>query len=83
MTTYTQKNRPLAVTTPLGPDALLLTGFTGSEGISQLFHFGLGERSKVDAVEIYWPGWPPDRPQRIDHPAINQLHQLTEPRPTR
>jgi type VI secretion system secreted protein VgrG len=31
----------MAITTPLGPDALLLTDFTGREGISQLFHFQL------------------------------------------
>jgi type VI secretion system secreted protein VgrG len=31
----------MRVTTPLGPDALLLTGFSGQEGISQLFHFTL------------------------------------------
>jgi type VI secretion system secreted protein VgrG len=39
--TYTQVNRPLAVTTPLGADALLLVGFTGHEGISQLYSFHL------------------------------------------
>jgi type VI secretion system secreted protein VgrG len=41
MAEYTQENRPIAVTTPLGPDALLLVGFHGQEGISQLFHFQL------------------------------------------
>jgi type VI secretion system secreted protein VgrG len=41
MPTYTQTNRPLAVTTPLGTDVLLLTGFDGREGISQLFSFRL------------------------------------------
>ena len=41
MPTYTQANRPLAITTPLGKDALLLTGFRGSEAISELFHFQL------------------------------------------
>src|SRR5581483_3033640 len=38
---YTQRNRFLRVQTPLGPDALLLTGLRGCEGISQLFHFTL------------------------------------------
>jgi type VI secretion system secreted protein VgrG len=38
---YTQANRPLAVATPLTPDALLLVGFSGHEGISQLFRFHL------------------------------------------
>src|SRR5262245_12526793 len=41
MPTYTQTNRPLGVTTPLGADVLLLTGFTGREGVSQLFSFQL------------------------------------------
>jgi len=31
----------MSATTPLGTDTLLLTGFTGTEGISQLFHFDL------------------------------------------
>src|SRR5437879_4920333 len=41
MPTYTQTQRPLAVTTPLGKDVLLLTGFRGQEAISQLFSFQL------------------------------------------
>src|SRR5580658_85793 len=41
MPTYTQTDRPLIVTTPLGQDVLLLTGFHGHEGISQLFSFEL------------------------------------------
>ncbi len=41
MANYIQENRILEVTTPLGPDKLLLTGFSGQEGISQLFHFHL------------------------------------------
>jgi type VI secretion system secreted protein VgrG len=41
MPTYTQTDRPLIVTTPLGKDVLLLTGFRGHEGISQLFSFQL------------------------------------------
>jgi len=36
-----QANQPLRLTTPLGEDALFLTGFTGREGISQLFRFQL------------------------------------------
>lgn len=41
MATFTQAKRPLAVHTPLGPDALLLVGFSGTEGLSQLFSFEL------------------------------------------
>jgi type VI secretion system secreted protein VgrG len=41
MSAYLQVNRPLAVSTPLGADALLLVGFTGREAISQPFVFHL------------------------------------------
>ena len=39
MPTYTQTDRPLAITTPLGKDVLLLTAFRGQEAISRLFSF--------------------------------------------
>ena len=39
MSNYTQARRPLTITTPLGKDVLLLTGFRGHEAISELFHF--------------------------------------------
>jgi type VI secretion system secreted protein VgrG len=41
MAGFTQSKRPLRVTTPLGPDALLLTSFTGSEEVSRLYQFQL------------------------------------------
>src|SRR5687768_338359 len=41
MPTYTQADRLMRVTTPLGPDVLLLTGMSGHEAISQLFLFRL------------------------------------------
>lgn len=41
MATTSRSERPLTLTTPLGPDVLLLAGFTGREAISQLFHFQL------------------------------------------
>ncbi len=41
MSTYIQSDRSLAVSTPLGPDILLLTSFSGREAISELFHFHL------------------------------------------
>src|SRR5262249_5270661 len=37
----TQANRPLKGTTPLGEDALIVTGVSAREGISQLFQFEL------------------------------------------
>ena len=39
MPTYSQANHPIEITTPLGADVLLLTGFRGEEGISRLFRF--------------------------------------------
>jgi type VI secretion system secreted protein VgrG len=41
MADYKQAERPLQLTTPLGPDKLFLRGFTGREGISELFRFDL------------------------------------------
>src|SRR5207248_910115 len=41
MATNTQTYRPMAVSTPLGPDKLLLVGLSGHEGLSQLFRFQL------------------------------------------
>ena len=38
---YTQENRLIAVQTPLGKDVLLLTGFSGTEGLSYPFNFEL------------------------------------------
>ncbi len=38
---YQQADRSMTVTTPLGPDVLLLVGFTGHEAISQPFSFEL------------------------------------------
>lgn len=38
---YTQANSPIAVTTPLGDDVLLLEGFRGREGVAQLFQYDL------------------------------------------
>jgi type VI secretion system secreted protein VgrG len=47
MPTYSQGDRPLGITTPLGPDALLLTGLHGSEAISELFRFQLDLLAEV------------------------------------
>src|SRR5579862_9816426 len=41
MAPYSQTHRPMAVSTPLGEDKLLLVGLSGSEGISTLFHFDI------------------------------------------
>jgi type VI secretion system secreted protein VgrG len=52
---YTQENRLIAIDTPLGRDALLLQGFTGQEGLSQLFRFELdllSERGRIAFEQI-------------------------------
>jgi type VI secretion system secreted protein VgrG len=49
---YTQTNRRIAISTPLAKDTLLLRGFSGTEGISQLFHFDLDLLSENDSVNF-------------------------------
>src|SRR5690348_8679937 len=41
MAVYTQGDRELSITTPLGKDSLLLIGLRGSEAISEIFSFQL------------------------------------------
>ena len=41
MLPYSQANRLMKATTPLGPDLLVLCGFRGREALSELFHFQL------------------------------------------
>jgi hypothetical protein len=43
---------------------------------SKTLHFGLGERPAVDRAEIRWPS---GQRQVLDHPSINQLHDIVEP----
>ena len=38
---YSQQNRLISLTTPLGEDVLLLAAFSGQEAISRLFSFHL------------------------------------------
>jgi type VI secretion system secreted protein VgrG len=52
---FTQANRRLRISTPLDPDALLITSLTGTESISTLFQFraellGRDERLDFDAI---------------------------------
>jgi hypothetical protein len=42
---------------------------------SRTLHFGLGDRSKIDRVEIRWPS---GLRQQIDNPAINIVHRVSE-----
>ena len=48
MTTYLQAERSLSITTPLGDDVLLLTGFSGREEMSRLFRYQLELLSEDD-----------------------------------
>jgi hypothetical protein len=41
-------------------------------------HFGLGRTGRADRVMIRWPS---GTVQTIEHPAVDQLHVVTEPRP--
>jgi len=43
---------------------------------SRVVHFGLGDHTKVDRIEIRWPR---GILQRLDNPAINTLLQIREP----
>jgi type VI secretion system secreted protein VgrG len=45
---FSQATSPMKLTTPLGADALLLTGLTVTEGISQLFHIQLDVLAEND-----------------------------------
>ncbi|WP_319525604.1 type VI secretion system tip protein TssI/VgrG [uncultured Desulfosarcina sp.] len=49
---YTQENRLIAIQTPLGEDELLLSRFSGSEGISRLFEFELELFSENHAIDF-------------------------------
>lgn len=48
---FTQDNRPLAVSTPLGKDVLLLETLVGEEAVSGPFRFELGLLSENDALD--------------------------------
>ncbi len=49
---YTQTGYAFSVTTPLGPDKLLLESFEGEELISGLFHFRLTMASEYDDLDF-------------------------------
>jgi type VI secretion system secreted protein VgrG len=51
MSSYTQTDRLLSLTTPLGADALLLTNFSGREEMSRLFTFQLQTVSEEDVIK--------------------------------
>lgn len=43
---FTQTNRPLRISTPLGKDDLLVVGMHGTEGISQLYQFTVAMKAE-------------------------------------
>jgi hypothetical protein len=43
---------------------------------SKTVHFGLGDRSTIERVEITWPS---GRRQTLPKPGLNQLHRIDEP----
>jgi type VI secretion system secreted protein VgrG len=53
VSTYTQQNRLLQVTTPLAPDTLLLRSFSGSEALSRLFQFQLEMLAEKDKAVAF------------------------------
>lgn len=55
MPLYSQTGRLISLSTPLGDDKLLLTGFTGHEAISRIFSFhlnALSEDTDIDFTQI-------------------------------
>jgi type VI secretion system secreted protein VgrG len=48
----TQDTHRISISTPLGKDVLLLRGFSGSESMSQLFHFDLQLLSEKDSIKF-------------------------------
>ena len=55
MPKYSQSGRPIRVDTVLGPDVLLLAGFTGTEAVSRPFAFQLdllSENASIDPASV-------------------------------
>lgn len=50
--TYTQNHKLISISTALGEDVLLLTGFTGNEGISSSFRFELSLMSEKHDISF-------------------------------
>jgi len=50
---FTQENRLMTLDTPLGKDVLLLQGFMGQEGISQLFRYELELLSEHPTIAFH------------------------------
>jgi type VI secretion system secreted protein VgrG len=75
MSQYTQEHRPLAIETPLGKDALLLTAFSGTEEFSRLFAYELeflSEKKSIPDKDIigknvtFWVEFPDGKPRHFN-----------------
>ena len=75
MSEYTQDKRQIAVETPLGKDALLLTAFSGREEISRLFSYELellSEKKSISPHDIvgkkidFWVNYPDGKPRHFN-----------------
>jgi len=84
MGTYSQDKRPIKVKTALGADELLLSGFSGVEGVSQPYTFTLELLSKNAAVDptsvLRTPATVtvvlPDGGERFIHGIVSRFIQL-------
>ncbi|MBV9123626.1 MAG: hypothetical protein JO112_09735 [Planctomycetes bacterium] len=81
MATYTQDTHLLSVTSPLGKDVLLLTGFRGREEVSRLFSYQLDVLSENTAIDptalvglgVTWTVSFVDSNPRYFHGIVNRL----------
>lgn len=87
MPRYTQAGRLLAVSTPLGPDVLLLERFVGTEAISEPFEYQLGLLAERDTEVAFDKllGQPvtvavamPDGKHRYFNGIVNRVSQGSE-----
>ena len=84
MAKYSQANRPMRVDSALGEDALLLEGFSGTEGVSTPFGYTLdllSENASIAPADVLRkPAWvtikTPDGGERIIHGLVRSLAQL-------
>jgi type VI secretion system secreted protein VgrG len=79
---YKQANRPLTVSTPLGPDAVLLEKFSGREVVSEPFRFRLDLLAEAPLPFDRLLGHPatvtlnaPGCPRRYAHGILGRLTQ--------
>src|SRR5262249_14130710 len=77
----TQSDRILYLTTPLGEHAMLLSSFSGSEGMSRLFSYQLVTVSEEEAIEakdlvgksVTWKVQYKDGPPRYFNGFVSRL----------